>query len=78
MMPALAQFDGKIEIHRAPGAQEDRRPLRRKARPVRGDRHVGGEPVLVLPAHFAQPGRADLFAGLDQQHRVEAEPPARR
>ena len=48
MMAALAQVDDQVEIHRAARAEEDRRPLRREARPVRGDQHIGGEPVLVL------------------------------
>src|SRR5260370_24463518 len=77
MMPALAQIDRKVEIHRAAGAEEDRWPLRREARSVRGDQHIGGEAVLVLPAHLAQPRRADLLTGLDQEDRIEAEPAAR-
>src|SRR5712691_2621162 len=77
MMPAVAQIDREVEIHRAAGAEEDRRPLRRQARSVRGDQHIGGEAVLVLPAHLAQARRADLLAGLDQEDRIEAEPAAR-
>jgi hypothetical protein len=76
MMAALAQIDDQVEIHRAAGAEKDRRPLRRETRPVRGDQHIGPQPVLVVPADFAQAGRADLFAGLDQEHRIEAEPAA--
>ena len=48
MMAALAQIDDEVEIHRAARPEKDRRPLRREARPVRGDQHIGREPVLVL------------------------------
>jgi hypothetical protein len=74
MMPAFAQIHDQVEIHRAARAEKDRRPLRREARAVRGDQHIGLEPVFVFPANLAQPGRADFFAGLDQEHRIEAEP----
>src|ERR1051326_2656898 len=77
MMRALTQFYRKIEIHRAARPEKDRRPLGREARPVGSDQHVAGEPVLVLPADFAQPRRADLLARLDQERRIESEPPAR-
>jgi len=65
MVAAFAQIDDQVEIHRAARPEKDRRTFRREARPVRGDQHIGAEPVLVQPAHLAQPRRADLFAGLD-------------
>jgi hypothetical protein len=54
MMAALTQIDDQVEIHRAAGAEKDRRPLRREARPVRGDQHIGPQPVLEHAAHLAQ------------------------
>jgi|HubBroStandDraft_4_1064222.scaffolds.fasta_scaffold00243_4 hypothetical protein len=77
MMAALAQIDDQVEIHRAAGAEKDRRPVRRQARPVGGDQHIRRKFVLVLPADLAQAGRTDLLPCLDQQFGVEAEPATR-
>ncbi len=77
MMPALAQIDDEVEIHRSARAEKDRRPLGRQAGAVGGDQYIGGEAAFLLPANLAQTGRADLLAGLQQQDRVEPKPSAR-
>ena len=60
-------------------AEKQRRLVGRDARPVGGDQQVGAQrAVLVLLAELAQAGRADLFAHLDQEFDVEAEPAALR
>ena len=56
MMAAFAQIHDQVEIHRAARPEKDRRPLRREARPVRGDQHIGAQPVLVFPADLSQSG----------------------
>src|SRR5262249_43167689 len=77
MVAALAQVDDEIDRVAAARAKEQRRPVGRDARPIRGDQEIGLEkPVLMRLAQLAQPDGADFFAHLDQELDVEAEPPA--
>ena len=69
--------DAEIEIERAAGAQEDRRPVRAKARAVGGDQHVRAQRRRARFAGPSQPGRTDFLAHFHQQLGVEAESPAR-
>src|ERR1700728_3197211 len=77
MVRPVAQLDADVEIEGAARAEKDRRPVGAEPWPVRGDQHIAAEPVLVLPAYLAQSGRADLLAGLEEEHGIEPEPPAR-
>ncbi len=77
MMAAFAQIDDQIEILGSAGAKENRRPIRRYPRPVRGDEHVGGERIQVGLDHFCQAGRTVLLARLNHKFGIEAEAPAR-
>ena len=76
VVAGVAQLDHQIEVERAAAAEEDRRRVRREARPVGGEQQIGRELRLVALADLAQAGRADLLAGLDQHLGVEAEPAA--
>ena len=78
MVPALARVDLQRVVDDAARAEIDGRPVRRDARPVGGDQHVGGQPLPVGLCEGAQPLRPDFLAGLDKELRVEAEPPALR
>ena len=79
MMTALAQVDDQVDRVAAARAEKECRLVGRDPRPVGGDQQVGAErAVLVLLAQFAQTGRADFFAHLDQEFDVEAEPAALR
>ena len=75
---ALAQRHPQREHRRAARAEEDGRPRGRHPRPVRGDQHVRGQVRGVPGTEFPQPRRPGFLARLDQDHQVEAEPPAPR
>ncbi len=74
MMRARAQFDDQIDRIAAARAEENRRLVRRDARAVGADQHVGLEQIVAVPrAQFAQARRADFLRHLDQYLAVEAE-----
>jgi len=76
MVRALPQRHPQREPRGAARAQEDRRPIGRHPRPVRGDQQVGRQVTGVLGAELAQSRRAGFLAGLDEDLQVEAEPAA--
>ena len=77
MVRALAQVHRQVEADAAARAHEERRRARLKPRPVRGDQHVGGEPVALGGEELGQAGGARLLRHLDHDLGVEAEPAAR-
>src|SRR5207302_885621 len=73
MMPALAQVDVEMDADAAATAEEDRRTLGGKPRPVGGEKQIGRQFLAQGLADLAQIRRTDLFAGLDDEFGVEAE-----
>ena len=56
VMAALAQIDDQVDQVAAARAEEQRRPVGRDARTVRGDQEVGLEQAVLVPlAQLAQP-----------------------
>src|ERR1051326_7052246 len=73
-MTALAQIDVKIDRIAAAGAEKNRRHVRRVARAVGADQHVGLEQTVAMRgADLAQARRTDLFGHFDENFAVEAE-----
>ncbi len=74
MMRAFAQLHDEIDRIAAARAEENRRLVRRDARAVGADQHVGLEQIVAVErAQFAQARRADFLRHLDQHFAVEAE-----
>ncbi len=71
VMRTLAQIDGQVETDAPARSHEHGRRIRLQARSVRGDQHVGRQPVLVRSEKLGQPGRTGFFAHLDQDLAVE-------
>ncbi len=78
MMPAVAQIDVEMNPQAATAAEENGRSIRRQPRPVGRQKQIGFQFLAQSLAHLAQIGRADLFAGLDDEFGVEAELAAAR
>ena len=73
MLARLPELDDEIEVERAAAAEEQGRLVGRETRAVGGEQQIGGQLRLMALADLAQPRRADLLAGLDQDLGIEAE-----
>src|SRR5262249_9791711 len=77
MMATFARIDPEVDRVGAAAAEIDGRALRRQARSIGRNQHIGGKARAVVSANLAQARRARLLAHLDQPFEIEAEPAAR-
>ena len=71
MMPAFAQVQRQIYIHRAARTGEERGLGPVDARSVRRQQQRGRKFLTMLATNFFQSGRTDFLARFHQENRIE-------